>query len=111
MLFVKYSNNKKISKAAYFSSKSDLILSENDFLLSLKTSQQEILNKIATWISEGSAWSIQEIQNHYTNVVKYKPMNGSSYIKLPIELQSPKKGLINIQNKDKNIFFGVISDI
>ena len=31
-------------------------------------------------------------------------MNGSSYIELPIELQNPAKGLINIKNKEDECF-------
>ena len=34
----------------------------------------------------------------------YKPLNGSSYIELPTELRNPKKGLINIKNKDAECF-------
>ena len=34
----------------------------------------------------------------------YKPMNGSSYIELPVELQNPKKGLTNLTNKDNECF-------
>ena len=30
---------------------------------------------------------------------------------LPNELKSPRKGLMNIKNKDKNIFYGVMLDI
>ena len=38
------------------------------------------------------------------NIVKYKPMNGSSYIKLPTELQNSAKGLINLKKKDNECF-------
>ena len=31
-------------------------------------------------------------------------MNGITYIKLPVELQHPMKGLINIQNDDNKCF-------
>ena len=34
----------------------------------------------------------------------FKPTKGSSYLKLPIELQHHKKGLINLQNKDNECF-------
>ena len=34
----------------------------------------------------------------------YRPLSGSSYIKLPTELRSPKKGLINIKNNDRKCF-------
>ena len=33
-----------------------------------------------------------------------KPLNGSSYIELSTELRNPKKGLINIKNKDDECF-------
>ena len=66
-------------------------------------SKQNILNKIAVWISEGSGWTIQSVDNHYLNVVKYAPMKGSSYIKLPQELRNSAKGLINMKNEDNGM--------
>ena len=100
--FVKYSNDKKISKNGYFNSSADLIINETDIKLSLQASQQQILNKIAQWISEGSGWTIQSIENHYINIVNYNPLKGSSYIKLPQELKN--RSLINLQNKDNECF-------
>ena len=67
-------------------------------------SRQEILNVIDKWVSEGSGWVIDQIDSHYLNVTLYKPLNGSSYIELPTELRNPKKGLINIKNKDDECF-------
>ena len=100
--FVKYSNDKKILKNGYFNSTTDLIINETDIKLSLQASQQQILNKIAQWISEGSGWTIQSIENHYINIVNYNPLKGSSYIKLPQELKN--RSLINLQNKDNECF-------
>ena len=93
---------KKISKNGYFNSTTDLIINETDIKLSLQASQQQILNKIAQWISEGSGWTIQSIENHYINIVNYNPLKGSSYIKLPQELKN--RSLINLQNKDNECF-------
>ena len=59
---------------------------------------------IDKWVSEGSGWVIDRIDSHYLNVTLYKPLNGSSYIELPTELRNPKKGLINIKNKDAERF-------
>ena len=56
------------------------------------------------WISEGSGWTIDRVDNNYINVVNYKPLNGSSYIELPTELKNSSKGLINIKNKDDECF-------
>ena len=51
--FVKYANDKKVLKNGYFNSTTDLIINETDIKLSLQASQQQLLNKIAVWISEG----------------------------------------------------------
>ena len=67
-------------------------------------SRQEILNTIDKWVSEGSEWVIDRIDGHYINVTTYKPLNGSSYVKLPSELQNSGKGLINIKNDDDECF-------
>ena len=64
----------------------------------------EILNAIDKWVSEGLGWVIDRIDSHYINVTLYKPLNGSSYMELPTELRNPKKGLINIKNKDDKCF-------
>ena len=58
---------------------------------SLKLSKDQILNIIAQWISEGSGWTIESVDNHFLNIVEYTPLNGSSYIKLPSELNHHKK--------------------
>ena len=102
--FVKYSNDKKIQKNGYFNSTTDLIINKTDIKLAIQASQQQILNKIAQWVSEGSGWTIQLIENHYINIVNYNPLKGSSYIELPQELRNSAKGLINMKNKDNECF-------
>ena len=59
---------------------------------------------IHNWINEGSGWIIEFIESQYINISTYRPLSGSSYMDLPIELKSPRKGLTNIKNKDKNVF-------
>ena len=100
--FIKHSNNKKILKNGYFNSTTDLIINETDIKLAIQASQQQILKKIAQWISEGSGWTVQSFENHYINIVNYDPLKGSSYIKLPQELKN--RGLINLQNEDNECF-------
>ena len=102
--FVKHSNDKKILKNGYFNSTTDLIINETDIKSAIQASQQQILNKIAQWVSEGSGWTIQLIENHYINIVNYNPLKGSSYIELPQELRNSAKGLINMKNKDNECF-------
>ena len=68
---------------------------------SLENAFQEILYRIGNWINEGSGWIVKLIESQYINILTYRPLSRSSYIKLPAELRSPKKGLINIKNNDQ----------
>ena len=89
---------KMIFKTAYFNSKAKTTINETGTNESIQTSNQEILTSIAVWLSEGSGWTVESIDEQYINIVKYKPLKGSSYIvKLPSELRNPAKGLINLQ--------------
>ena len=68
---------------------------------SLENAFQKILYRIDDWINEGSGWIVELSKSQYINVSTYRPLSASSYIKLPVELRSPKKGLINIKNNDQ----------
>ena len=70
--------------------------SENSF--------QEILYMIDVWINNGSGWNVESIESQYINISTYRPLSGSSYMDLPVELRIPRKGLINIKNKDQKCF-------
>ena len=56
------------------------------------------------WINNGSGWNVESIESLYINISTYRPLSGSSYMDLAVELKSPKKGLINITNKDQKCF-------
>ena len=72
--------------------------------LKLENSFQEILYRIDNWINEGSGWIVKSIESQYINIFTYRPLSRGSYVKLPVELKSPEKGLINIKNKDQKCF-------
>ena len=102
ILLKKYKPNKEIEFAlVYFNSVTKLVIN-NKFRL--EKSFQEILYMIDTWINNGSGWIIESIESQYINISVYRPLVGSSYIDLPIELKHPKKGLINIKNNDQKCF-------
>ena len=104
MTFTKTSDSGIVYKTAYFNGAAQTIVNNPEVTESLQSSQQHILNKIAQWVSEGSGWTIQSVDNHYLNIVKYQPLKGSSYIELPDELRNSAKGLINMKNKDNECF-------
>ena len=102
--FSKISDGEIVEKSAYFNSKPQTIINYTEINEALQMSKQNILNQISQWISEGSGWTVQSVDSHYLNIVKYKPMKGSSYIQLPSELRNSAKGLINMKNEDNECF-------
>ena len=102
--FNKISDGEIVEKSAYFNSKPQTIINNTEINEALQMSKQNILNQISQWISEGSGWTVQSVDSHYLNIVKYKPMKGSSYIQLPSELRNCAKGLINMKNEDNECF-------
>ena len=101
--FKKLSNKEIVYKTAYFNSKPQTIINNTEIPKSLQLSEQQILNLVAVWISEGSGWTVESVDNHL-NIVQYQPMKGSLYIKLPQELINSSKGLINMKNEDNECF-------
>ena len=102
--FVKQKGDELIEHAQPFFSKTQTVTNETEIANLLQITQQLIVNKIQQWISEGSAWIIKSVDGHFINVVKYKPLRGSSYIPLPKELRHPAKGIINMKNNDNECF-------
>ena len=104
IMFEKQNGDKLIEKEAYFNAKPQTVTNETEIANLLQITQQQIVNMIQQWISEGSAWTIQSVDGHFINVVRYRPLRGSSYIPLPIELQNSAKGIINMKNNDDECF-------
>ena len=102
--FEKQKGDDFIEKKAYFNAKTQTITNEIEIAELLQITQQQIVNKIQQWVSEGSGWTIQSVDGHYINIVKYEPLKGSSYIPLPEELRNSGKGIINMKNNDNECF-------
>ena len=102
--FEKQKGDKLIEQEAYFNAKPQTVTNDVDIDNLLQITQQQIVNMIQRWISKGSAWIIKSVDGHFINVVKYRPLRGSSYIPLPKELRNPAKGIINIKNNDDKCF-------
>ena len=59
---------------------------------------------IDVWVNNGSGWNVESIESQYINVSTYRPLTESFYMDLPVELRSPRKGLLNMKNKDQKCF-------
>ena len=98
----KYKTNGEIEFApVYFNSEMKTVINHR---FRLENSFQEILYRIDVWINEGSGWIVESVEFQYTNISTYRPLSGSSYMDLPVELKSLRKGLINIKQRSKMFF-------
>ena len=88
----------------YCDRKQHIVINTHSIQESLELSQQEVLRKVANWMSEASGWVVNQVRRHYVNIANYNALEGSSYINLPPELKNPKYGLVNIKNKDNQCF-------
>ena len=59
---------------------------------------------IDVWINKLSGWNVESVESQYINISTYRLLSGSSYMDFPVVLKSPRKGLINIKNKDEKCF-------
>ena len=87
-------------RSVYFNSVTKTV---TNHLFKLEKYFEEILYMTDVWINNGSYWIIELIEPQYINISTYRPLLGSSYMDLPVELRGIK-GLINIKNKDHKCF-------
>ena len=88
-------------RPVYFNSTKKAVINHK---FSLDKSFQEILYRIDNRINERSGCIVELTESKYINISTHRPLSGSSYVQLPVQLKSQKKGLINIKNKDQKCF-------
>ena len=89
----------------YSHSKAETVINESDTYDVFKSIYTRVISNIQKSLQKGSGWIIDSIIDHNISISKYNPLAGISYIKLPKELDPPRKGLINYQNIDDNECF------
>ena len=80
----------------------EIIINESDTDDVFQLINSTVISNIQKSLGKDSSWFIDSVVNHTINISKYNPLAGSSYIKLPKELDHFRKGLINTQNNDDN---------
>ena len=89
VLLKKYKLNGEIEFApVYFNSLTKTVINHR---FRLESSFQEILYMIDIWINNGSGWIVGSIDSQYIKILTYRPLSGSSYLSLPVELRNEKK--------------------
>ena len=107
IVFKKIESEDKTKYDSFYSnSKAEIVINESDiddvFQSSIYTT---IITNIQKSLGKGSGWIIDSVIDHTISISKYTPLAGHSYIKLPKELDHPRKALINIQSIDDNEYF------
>ena len=83
-------------------SKAETIINKGDIDDVFKSIYTKIISNIQKSIGKESGWFIDSATVLNISISMYSPLAGSNYIKLPKDLDHPRKGLINTQNIDDN---------
>ena len=75
-------NGKIEFRPVYFNSTTKTVMNHK---FSLEKFFQQNLYRIDNWNNEGSGWIVELIESQYINISTYRPLSGSSYVKLPAE--------------------------
>ena len=94
-----------MSHTFFSHSKPEIIFNESDIDDIFGSIYTTVISNIQISLGKGSGWITNSIIEHNTNISKYNPLAGTSYIRLPKELDHSRTGLINIQNVDDNECF------
>ena len=80
---------KQIEKVhvGFFKSNAREIINENDIETVISDAGNALINIISEWISEGSGWVNKSVDIHEIDILKYKPLRGSSYLPLPEKIE------------------------
>ena len=75
----------------YLNSKSETIINQNDIDGVFESVYTTIISNIQKSIRKGLGWIVDSVIDHSIDISKVKPLAGSSYTKLPNELDHPRK--------------------
>ena len=99
------SDEKTLCSTFYLNSKAEIIIDEGNIDDVFELVYSTIPTNMQKPLGRNSGCIIDSVIDHNINVSEYNPLAGSSYIKLPKELDHPRKHLINIQNIDDSKCF------
>ncbi|VDI77645.1 Hypothetical predicted protein [Mytilus galloprovincialis] len=87
----------------HFRSKTYTSLENDDNDHNLNEAFQKMNGSLEEFIHKGSNWIINKVLGLEVNTVKYSPISGSSYMKLPSKLYA-FHSITNIKNEDRKCF-------
>ena len=89
LLVKKYKPDGEVEfKPVHFNLKAKTLINHR---FKLENSFQEILHLIDNCINEGFGCIVESVESQHINISTYRPLSGSSYVELPVELRSLRK--------------------
>ena len=82
----------------YWSLRAEIIINESDIDDVFQSIYITVITNMQKFLGKDSGSIFDWVIDHTISISKYNPLSGSSYIKLPKELDHPIKGLINIDD-------------
>ncbi|PFX14747.1 hypothetical protein AWC38_SpisGene21073 [Stylophora pistillata] len=92
-----------VLELVYFNSSTKNVFQETDREELYQECVDKMMESLAAFTRNGSGWVVHSVEGLDLHTVKYTPLKGSSYIKLPNFL-ADKKAIINMKNKDNECF-------
>ena len=92
-----------VLKLTYFKSFVEMVFQETDREELYQKCVDKMMESLAKFQIEGSGWFLHSIAGLDLHTVKYTPLKGSSFIKLPPHL-AKKKAITNMKNEDDECF-------
>ena len=94
LAFNKIVNEDKTSMVIFF--QVEIIFNKNKIHDVFESVYSTIISKIQRPLGKHLRWINDSVIDYTFSISKYNPLAGSSYIKLPKELDHQRKGLINV---------------
>ena len=91
---------------AYFHSETYINLKSTDVKKVVTDAIRDIIQKLNIYQLNGSGWYFKDVLYLEIHTYKFNPIKASSFIPLPDWIMR-KKAIVNIRNKDINVFCGV----
>ena len=85
------SNDETKYRKFYFYSKAEKIINESIVDDIFEYIYSTIKSDIQKYLRKGLIWIVDSVVDHSITILKYKPLSGSSYVKLPKELDDQKR--------------------
>ena len=89
----------------HFSSKTETVINESDIDNVFESICSATISNTQKLSGKSSGWIIDSVVNHVINVLKYRPLHSSSYIKMLTQFDHSKNALINVQKIYDNKYF------